>query len=171
MSARSSSNCLRISDGVMSDGTPQRILVVGPGGAGKSTFSIELARRSGLPLIHLDALYWRPQSWGEPSLEEWQLATSSDLSWPNPRRAMDGNYGRHRQAARAVCRSRHHAAPLRPHPHLWCHRRGCGAIVETRPDMGEDCPEHLTFEFIKYIWNHPRPSDEISGASTRPAAR
>ena len=34
----------------------RRVLVIGISGAGKSTFARELARRSGLPLIHLDNL-------------------------------------------------------------------------------------------------------------------
>ena len=35
-----------------------RILVVGSPGAGKSTFSRELAARTGIPLTHIDNLYW-----------------------------------------------------------------------------------------------------------------
>src|SRR5688572_11642762 len=37
-----------------------KVLVIGPGGAGKSTFANALGERTGLPVIHLDALYWRP---------------------------------------------------------------------------------------------------------------
>lgn len=36
-----------------------RIMVIGSGGAGKSTFARELAKRTGLPLIHLDMHHWR----------------------------------------------------------------------------------------------------------------
>lgn len=32
----------------------KRILIIGSGGAGKSTFAIQLAERTGLLLIHLD---------------------------------------------------------------------------------------------------------------------
>ena len=37
----------------------EKVLVIGPGGAGKSYFSKELARATGLPLFHLDNLFWR----------------------------------------------------------------------------------------------------------------
>ena len=35
-----------------------RVLVIGCPGSGKSTFSRALAEKTGLPLIHLDQLYW-----------------------------------------------------------------------------------------------------------------
>ena len=37
----------------------EKILVIGPGGAGKSYFSRELANITGLPLFHLDNIFWR----------------------------------------------------------------------------------------------------------------
>jgi adenylate kinase family enzyme len=38
----------------------QRVLIVGPCGAGKSTFVFELAEVTGLPLFHMDKLNWKP---------------------------------------------------------------------------------------------------------------
>ena len=38
----------------------RRALVIGSGGAGKSTLARELGARAGLPVVHLDRLYWRP---------------------------------------------------------------------------------------------------------------
>jgi len=35
----------------------KRVLVIGSPGSGKSTLAAELARRTGLPLIHLDQKY------------------------------------------------------------------------------------------------------------------
>ena len=37
----------------------RRILIVGCPGSGKSTFARRLAEKTGIPLYHLDALYWR----------------------------------------------------------------------------------------------------------------
>ncbi|MBV9795324.1 MAG: adenylate kinase [Actinobacteria bacterium] len=38
----------------------RRVVILGRGGAGKSTLARELSRRTGLPVIELDALFWRP---------------------------------------------------------------------------------------------------------------
>lgn len=49
----------------------QRVLVLGPGGAGKSVLSRELAGITGLPLVHLDREFFGPD-WTKPSDEEWR---------------------------------------------------------------------------------------------------
>lgn len=38
----------------------QRVLILGSSGSGKSTFARALQGRTGLPLIHLDSIWWRP---------------------------------------------------------------------------------------------------------------
>ena len=38
---------------------PDRIAVIGIGGSGKSTYARGLAKATGLPLVHMDALFWR----------------------------------------------------------------------------------------------------------------
>ena len=49
----------------------RRVLVIGCSGAGKSTFSKALAAETGLPLISLDAEYWRP-GWTQPPRAAWR---------------------------------------------------------------------------------------------------
>ena len=43
----------------------KKVLVIGSGGAGKSTFSRSLGELTGIEVIHLDKLYWHPD-WNEP---------------------------------------------------------------------------------------------------------
>jgi adenylate kinase family enzyme len=38
----------------------RRILILGSPGSGKSTLARQLAARTGLPLIHLDQIFWLP---------------------------------------------------------------------------------------------------------------
>ena len=67
----------------------KRVLVIGPGGAGKSTLAQRLGEILSLEGIHLDKFYWRA-GWIEPPKEDW-LATIEQLlardAW-----VMDGNY-------------------------------------------------------------------------------
>jgi len=48
----------------------KRILVIGSGGAGKSTVATRLGQLLDLEVNHLDKFYWRP-GWVETPLEEW----------------------------------------------------------------------------------------------------
>src|SRR4030042_844008 len=67
----------------------KRVLILGPSGSGKSTLGERLGRILGIPIIHLDRYYWKP-NWVSTPEEEWR-AKVKDLigsdSW-----VMDGNY-------------------------------------------------------------------------------
>lgn len=67
----------------------QRIIVTGLAGSGKSTLSLALAARTGLPVIHLDLHFWKP-GWVAPSEPEWRERQRDVLAgdaW-----IADGNY-------------------------------------------------------------------------------
>lgn len=70
-------------------GIGRRIIVTGLAGSGKSTFSRALGAKTGLPVLHLDLLFWQP-GWQAPTPEEW-CATQERLlageAW-----IADGNY-------------------------------------------------------------------------------
>ena len=50
--------------------TYNKIIIFGNNGSGKSWLAKQLAAATGLPLIHLDAHFWRP-GWVMPTQEEW----------------------------------------------------------------------------------------------------
>ena len=67
----------------------KKVLVIGSSGAGKSTFSRRLSDLTGIEIIHLDKLHWKP-NWTEPSKEEWKTTLEKAMcgeTW-----IMDGNY-------------------------------------------------------------------------------
>jgi adenylate kinase family enzyme len=130
----------------------QRILVIGPGGAGKSTFARRLAERTGLPLVHLDALYWRP-GWVEPPKQEWHATVQTLIA--GDRWILDGNYGgTMEERIRASDTVIFLDAP-RSRCLLRVLRRRLAVRGGVRPDVAPGCPERLTWSFLWWIWTYP----------------
>ena len=70
---------------------PQRIVVRGVSGAGKSTFAAELARRLGLAYVELDALHHGP-NWSEPTAEEFRARVGAAMAAAPAGWVIDGDY-------------------------------------------------------------------------------
>jgi adenylate kinase family enzyme len=133
----------------------KRAVVIGSGGSGKSTFSTELGRVTGIPVIHLDREYWRP-GWEETPKDEWSQRVGELLACE--RWIIDGNFGGTRemrmQAADTII-------------FLDLPRRGCMYRIlkrtvkyygRSRPDMAKGCNERLDIEFILWVWNYKHHS-------------
>lgn len=131
----------------------KRIVIIGPGGAGKSTLARQIGEKAGLPIIHLDAHYWR-EGWVEPPKQAWEQTvrklTEGEV-W-----VMDGNYGGTMDTRLAAADT----IIFLDLPRWLCLRRVVQRQVRyrdrTRPDMAPGCPERLTWFFLKYVWNYRR---------------
>jgi adenylate kinase family enzyme len=128
-----------------------RVLVIGSGGSGKTTFSKRLGARLGLPVIHLDAHYWRP-GWVEPSHDEWDRQVREFIEQPSW--VMDGNYGRTLDVRLAACDT----AIFLDLPRSVCMWRILKRRLQyrgrTRPDVAPGCPEQLSWEFLVWVWTY-----------------
>lgn len=67
----------------------KRIAIIGPGGAGKSTFAKRLGQQLKREIIHLDRLYWRP-NWTPTPRQEW-VTLQKQLIQPEEW-IIDGNF-------------------------------------------------------------------------------
>ena len=125
-----------------------RIMVIGPCGAGKSTLARKLHVITELPLIHLDKEYWRP-GWIETPQEEW-IPRAKDLA-ARPKWIIDGNYG----SSMDIRLERADMVVFLDRSTRVCFSRAMKRIIRgygrTRADMHEGCPERFDLEFIHYI--------------------
>ena len=128
----------------------KRLLVIGSCGAGKSVLTRRLCALTGLPAIHLDALYWQP-GWAEPEKSAFDVLLSHACA--GEKWIMDGTYVRtlpmRLRRAEAVIYLRY--------PRRVCLlgilRRIFLGRFRPRPDMAPGCPERLDFSFLRYCWN------------------
>jgi adenylate kinase family enzyme len=130
----------------------QRVLVIGPCGAGKSTLAGDLGQQLKLPVFHMDQLNWQP-GWVESSKAE--IVAKLEQIVKTDRWLIDGTYGgtlaeRLRRADTVVYLDYPiRLCVTRLIKRIWTYRG------RTRPDMTEGCPERFDLEFLIYLmrWN------------------
>ena len=131
----------------------KRIIVIGSSGSGKSTLARALAQRTGLPVFHLDALYWQP-GW-KPTADEAAFHARIREIAQQPRWILDGGFTTGNAEVRF---SRADTVFLFDLPRWLCLwraiRRSFVYWNRTRPDLAEGCPEKIDFEFYRYIWGY-----------------
>ena len=131
----------------------RKVLVIGSGGAGKTTFARRLGELRNIEVLHLDSLYWNP-GWVETPKPEW-LKTVEELvardAW-----IMDGNYSgtldlRLRACDTVIFLDLGRAICLWRVLKRWMRYRN-----RRRPDMAAGCHERFNLEFILWVWNYRR---------------
>lgn len=144
-----------VSEGVPTLKGRHRVLVVGAGGAGKSTLARELAAVTGLPVVHLDRHYWR-RGWSPAPAGEWGNVVARLVE--ADRWIIDGNYTGSLQIRLSRC----DAVVFLDLPRWVCLwgvlKRRMRFAGKQRPDLAEGCPERLPLEFLWWIWRYPQRS-------------
>lgn len=118
----------------------QKILIIGNAGGGKTTFAKQLAEKTGLPLVHLDRLYWHG-NWEHVSREEFDGLLQAELE--KPRWIIDGNFNRTIEHRLQYCDTVFFF-DLPTVTCLWgITKRVLKNHGKSREDMGGNCPEHF----------------------------
>jgi adenylate kinase family enzyme len=128
----------------------QRILVMGSSGSGKSTFARRLSAITGIPVVSIDALFWKA---GRLASERSEFKARLAEATRQPRWIMDGNYtSAEGELRREVSDTVIWFGLPRSTCMLGILTRIATNYGRVRPEMGEGCPEKIDFEFFRYVW-------------------
>ena len=134
----------------------ERVVILGPGGAGKSRLATEISRRTGLPVVYLDHLFWRP-GWTPAPRDEARRALAAAIA--GDRWVLDGNFlpenggwdGRFERADTVV---------FLDLPRRTCLWRVLWRLARDRrrrrPDLPAGCREGFDLNLLRWIWAYPR---------------
>lgn len=128
----------------------KKILIIGCGGAGKSTLACELGKRFSLPVVHLDKIWWLPE-WQNRSEQEFDKLI--DIELKKDKWIIDGNYER-------TLEKRLQFADFciyLDYPVELCIESVFKRLEKfkgtTRPDMTKGCIEQVDDEFEQWIYS------------------
>jgi adenylate kinase family enzyme len=128
----------------------KRVIIIGCGGAGKSTLARQLGEKSGLPVVHLDKIYWKP-GWVKMPVDAFNDLLDKEIEkeyW-----IMDGNFNRTLPKRLERCDTVIYLDFSRMTCLMGVVKRILTTYGTVRPDMGAGCPERVDLEFLKWVWN------------------
>ena len=131
----------------------ERIMIIGCGGSGKSTLARQLGEKTGLPVVHLDKLFWHP-GWVESTKEEIDEKIMQAIS--KPCWIIDGNFNRTMPRRLERCDTVIYLDFSTFACLMGVVKRILTTYGKVRPDMGEGCPERVDLDFLKWVWNFNR---------------
>lgn len=126
----------------------KKIIIIGSGGAGKSTLARRLSDITGIQIFHLDKLFWQP---GWVSITREELTDKLKEIMPIDCWIIDGNYSStmemRMEAADTIIYLDYHAIVS-----LWgIFKRRIIYSGKRRPDITEGCNEKVDWEFFYWV--------------------
>lgn len=128
----------------------KRIMIIGCSGSGKSTLALRLSEKTGIPVVHLDKLFWR-SGWEHIKREEFDSLLKAETEkdeW-----IIDGDYSRTMKTRLEKADTVIYLDYKRITCLVGAVKRTLSMYGRTRPDMGKDCPERFDLDFYKFIWS------------------
>jgi adenylate kinase family enzyme len=133
----------------------QRVVILGNAGSGKSTLARALGERLGIPVIHLDKLFWEP-GWVEPDAGQFRARVREAIepdAW-----ICEGNYARRTFELRLP---RADLIIWLDTPRLTCLTRVIlrSVMNRPRPDLPAGCTEKIDrafLTFLNFVWTFDR---------------
>ena len=136
----------------MPDDVMRRIIVVGCEGSGKTSLALKLGRKLGLPVVHLDVLYWR-QGWKESDKASFRARVADAVAgegW-----VVDGSFS---GLAFDLTLARADTLIVIERPRWLClwriTWRSAFGRQTTRPDLPEGCPEQFDWNLMRDAWRY-----------------
>jgi adenylate kinase family enzyme len=130
----------------------RRIIVVGCPGSGKTSLALKLGRKLGLPVVHLDVLYWRPgwKASDKASFRARVADATAGEEW-----VVDGSFS---GLAFDITLARADTLVVIDRPRWLCQWRIAWRSAfdrdEMRPDLPEGCPEKFDWKLMREAWRY-----------------
>lgn len=128
----------------------RRVAILGCPGSGKSTLARQLGERLGLPVIHLDTLYWLP-GWRQPDSATYRARFADAFTgeaWVSEGNFIETFASRLPRADLVVILDRSRLLCL------WRALRRAGLSRYRRFDLPAGCPEQFDIKLLRDIWRY-----------------
>ena len=131
----------------------RRVIVVGSQGSGKTRLALGLGEKLGLPVIHLDVLYWQP-GWTPLDVESFRKRVAEAIAGDDW--IVDGSFS---GLAFDLTIARADTLVVIERPRWLCLWRVLWRSAfqrgGRRPDLPEGCPEMFDWSLLRQAWRWP----------------